>query len=85
MTIDELTDKNLTSKPKSYTDGEKELEQIAKGIEQGNVAIDKLGLAVRRADFLNTFLEGQLRNIEEDLKALAPKTEKEPEKKTPVS
>lgn len=74
MTIDDLTDKNLTTKPKSYAEGEKELEEIAKAVEKGDIAIDKLGMAVRRADFLNTFLEHQLRAIEQDLKALAPQS-----------
>jgi exonuclease VII small subunit len=56
--------------PESYVAGEAELETIAKAIEQGEVVIDKLSLAVKRADFLNRHLEQQLVGIEEDLKQL---------------
>lgn len=72
MTIDELTPTTLTTPPDSYAAGEAELETIAKAIEQGNIAIDKLSLAVKRADFLNRHLEQQLVNIEQDLKQLGP-------------
>ncbi len=43
---------------------------FARAIEQGEIAIDKLSLAVKRADFLNRHLEQQLVNIEQDLKQL---------------
>jgi exonuclease VII small subunit len=72
MTIDELTPVTLTTPPQSYAAGEAELETIAKAIEQGQIAIDKLSLAVKRADFLNRHLEQQLVNIEQDLKQLGP-------------
>jgi len=43
---------------------------IAQAIEHGEIVIDKLSLAVKRADFLNRHLEKQLVSIEEDLKQL---------------
>jgi hypothetical protein len=46
------------------------LTTIAKAIEQGEIVIDKLSLAVKRADFLNRHLEQQLVGIEQDLKQL---------------
>jgi exonuclease VII small subunit len=70
MTIDELSASNITTVPRSYAEGEAELETIAKAIEQGDIVIDKLSLAVKRADFLNRHLEQQLVGIEEDLKQL---------------
>jgi exonuclease VII small subunit len=70
MTVDELTAATLTTAPESYAAGEAELETIAHAIEHGNIAIDKLSLAVKRADFLNRHLEQQLLNIEHDLKQL---------------
>lgn len=70
MTIDDLTPSTLTIAPDSYATGEAELETIARAIEQGAIPIDKLSLAVKRADFLNRHLEQQLVNIEEDLKQL---------------
>jgi exonuclease VII small subunit len=70
MTIDELTPSNITKAPESYVAGEAELETIAKAIEHGEIVIDKLSLAVKRADFLNRHLEQQLVGIEEDLKQL---------------
>jgi hypothetical protein len=70
MNVDELTSTNLTTEPESYVAGEAELESIAKAIEQGAVVIDKLSLAVKRADFLNRYLEQQLVGIEQDLKQL---------------
>jgi exonuclease VII small subunit len=70
MTIDELTPSNITKAPESYVEGEAELETIAKAIEHGEIVIDKLSLAVKRADFLNRHLEQQLVGIEEDLKQL---------------
>jgi hypothetical protein len=54
----------------SYAEGEAELEIIAKAIEHGEIVIDKLSLAVKRADFLNRHLEQQLVGIEEALKQL---------------
>jgi exonuclease VII small subunit len=72
MTIDELAPLTLTTPPESYAAGEAELETIANAIEHGNIAIDKLSLAVKRADFLNRHLEQQLVNIEQDLKQLGP-------------
>ncbi len=72
MTIDELRPDTLTTPPESYGAGEAELETIAHAIEQGDIAIDKLSLAVKRADFLNRYLEQQLTNIEQDLKQLGP-------------
>jgi len=44
------------------------LETIDNAIEYGEIAIDKLSLAVKRADFLNGHPEQQLVNIEQDLK-----------------
>ena len=70
MTIDELTPTTLEVRPDSYAAGEAELETIARAIEQGAIPIDKLSLAVKRADFLNRHLEQQLLNIEQDLKQL---------------
>jgi exonuclease VII small subunit len=70
MTLDELTPSNVTKAPESYVAGEAELENIAKAIEHGEIVIDKLSLAVKRADFLNRHLEQQLVGIEEDLKQL---------------
>ena len=70
MTIDELNPTNLTTPPGSYAAGEEELETIARAIEQGDIVIDKLSLAVKRADFLNRHLEQQLVGIEQDLKQL---------------
>ncbi len=70
MTIDDLTASTLTTTPESYAAGEAELETIARAIEQGAIPIDKLSLAVKRADFLNRHLEQQLVNIEQDLKQL---------------
>jgi hypothetical protein len=70
MTIDDLTPSTLTTVPESYAAGEAELETIGRAIEQGAIPIDKLSLAVKRADFLNRHLEQQLVNIEEDLKQL---------------
>lgn len=70
MTIDDLTSSTLTAVPDSYAAGEAELEAIAGAIEQGAIPIDKLSLAVKRADFLNRHLEQQLVNIEHDLKQL---------------
>lgn len=70
MTIDELTLSTLTTPPASYAAGEAELEAIAEAIEHGEIAIDKLSLAVKRADFLNRHLEQQLLSIEQDLKQL---------------
>jgi exonuclease VII small subunit len=70
MTIDDLTLSNITTAPETYVAGEAELETIAKAIEQGEIAIDKLSLAVKRADFLNRHLEQQLIGIEQDLKQL---------------
>lgn len=70
MTIEDLTPSTLTTPPKTYAEGEAELEAIAQAIEQGEIAIDKLSLAVKRADFLNRHLEQQLVNIEQDLKQL---------------
>jgi exonuclease VII small subunit len=70
MTIDDLTARNITTVPGSYAEGEAELEALAKAIEQGDIVIDKLSLAVKRADFLNRHLEQQLVGIEEDLKQL---------------
>lgn len=70
MTIDELTLTNLTTPPETYVAGEAELDTIAKAIEQGDIVIDKLSLAVKRADFLNRHLEQQLVGIEQDLKQL---------------
>jgi exonuclease VII small subunit len=70
MTIDELTPINVTTAPGSYAEGEAEFETIAKAIEHGEIVIDKLSLAVKRADFLNRHLEQQLVGIEEDLKQL---------------
>jgi hypothetical protein len=46
------------------------LERIATAIEHGNIVIDQLSLAVKRADFLNRHLEQQLVGIEQDLKSL---------------
>ena len=48
------------------------METIDNAIEYGEIAIDKLSLAVKRADFLNGHLEQQLVNIEQDLKQLGP-------------
>ena len=73
MTIDELTPSNVTKAPESYVTGEAELENIAKAIEHGEIVIDKLSLAVKRADLLNRYLEQQLVGIEEDLNQLANK------------
>jgi exonuclease VII small subunit len=70
MTVDELTISTLSTPPVSYAAGEAELETIARAIEQGEIAIDKLSLAVKRADFLNCHLEQQLGNIEQDMKQL---------------
>jgi|GEM_PF-5979284 exonuclease VII small subunit len=70
MTIDELSATNITQVPESYVAGEAELETIAQAIEHGEIVIDKLSLAVKRADFLNRHLEKQLVSIEEDLKQL---------------
>jgi hypothetical protein len=70
MTIDELTPSNITKVPESYVAGEAELEAIATAIEHGEIIIDKLSLAVKRADFLNRCLEQQLVGIEQDLKQL---------------
>ena len=70
MTIDELSANNITKVPESYVAGEAELETIAQAIEHGEIVIDKLSLAVKRADFLNRHLEKQLVSIEEDLKQL---------------
>ncbi len=70
MTIDELSATNITQVPESYVAGEAELEAIAQAIEHGEIVIDKLSLAVKRADFLNRHLEKQLVSIEEDLKQL---------------
>ena len=70
MTIDDLTPSTLTTTPESYAAGEAELETIARAIEQGAIPIDKLSLAVKRADFLNRHLEQQLLSIEQDLKQL---------------
>ena len=70
MTIDDLTSSTLTTVPDSYAAGEAELEAIAGAIEQGVIPIDKLSLAVKRADFLNRHLEQQLVSIEHDLKQL---------------
>lgn len=70
MNIDELSATNLTVPPESYAAGEAELETIAQCIEQGEIAIDKLSLAVKRADFLNRHLEQQLLNVEQDVKQL---------------
>ena len=70
MTINELNSTNLTTPPGSYAAGEGELETIARAIEQGDIVIDKLSLAVKRADFLNRHLEQQLVGIEQDLKQL---------------
>ncbi len=70
MTIDDLTPSTLTIAPESYAAGEAELDTIARAIEQGAIPIDKLSLAVKRADFLNRHLEQQLVNIEQDLKQL---------------
>ena len=70
MTIEELTAANLTTPPDSYAAGETELTAIAQAIEQGEIVIDKLSLAVKRADFLNRHLEQQLVGIEQDLKQL---------------
>jgi exonuclease VII small subunit len=70
MTIDDLTPSTLSTVPDSYAAGESELETIARAIEQGAIPIDKLSLAVNRADFLNRHLEQQLLNIERDLKQL---------------
>jgi len=39
-------------------------------LEHGEIIIDKLSLAVKRADFMNRHLEQQLAGIEEDLKPL---------------
>jgi exonuclease VII small subunit len=82
MTIDDLTPSTLTTAPDSYAAGEAELETIARAIEQGAVPIDKLSLAVKRADFLNRHLEQQLVNIEQDLKQLGGQTNKQGEDKT---
>ena len=62
----------LTTPPQSYAAGEAELETIDNAIEYGEIAIDKLSLAVKRADFLNGHPEQQLVNIEQDLKQLGP-------------
>jgi exonuclease VII small subunit len=70
MTTDDLTPSTLTTAPESYAAGEAELDTIARAIEQGAIPIDKLSLAVKRADFLNRHLEQQLVNIEQDLKQL---------------
>ena len=70
MTIDDLTPSTLAMDPESYAAGEAELDTIARSIEQGAIPIDKLSLAVKRADFLNRHLEQQLVNIEQDLKQL---------------
>jgi exonuclease VII small subunit len=72
MTIDELRPDTFTTPPESYGAGEAELETIANAIEHGDNAIDKLSLVVKRADFLNRYLEQQLVNIEQDLKQLGP-------------
>jgi hypothetical protein len=64
MTIDELTASNITTVPESYVAGEAELETIARAIEHSEILIDKLSLAVKRADFLNRHLEQQLVGIE---------------------
>lgn len=72
MTIDELSPETPTTPPESHGAGKTELETIARAIEQGDIAIDKLSLAVKRADFLNRYLEQQLVNIEQDLKQLGP-------------
>ena len=70
MTIDDLTPSTLATAPDSYAAGDAELDTIARAIEQGAIPIDKLSLAVKRADFLNRHLEQQLVNIEQDLKQL---------------
>ena len=70
MTIEELTAENLTTPPDSYVSGEAELTAIAQAVEHGEIVIDKLSLAVKRADFLNRHLEQQLVGIEHDLKQL---------------
>ena len=75
MTIDELSATNITQVPESYVAGEAELETIAQAIEHGEIVIDKLSLAVKRADFLNRHLEKQLVSIEEDLKQLGQQGE----------
>jgi len=71
MKIDELTEANLTTAPANYAAGEAELEAIAQIIERGEIPIDKLSVAIRRADVLNTYLEAQLLKIEQELKPLA--------------
>jgi hypothetical protein len=72
ITIDELTPGTLTTPLESCAAVEAELEAIAKAIEQGDIAIDKLRLAVKGAGFLNRHLEQQLVNLEQDLKQLGP-------------
>jgi hypothetical protein len=39
-------------------------------LKRGEIAIDKLSLAVKRTDYLNRHLEQQLVNIGQDLKQL---------------
>jgi exonuclease VII small subunit len=82
MTIDELTVSTLSTPPDSYAAGESELETIARAIEKGEIAIDKLSLAVKRADFLNRHLEQQLVNIEQDLKQLGQQSTSSGESKS---
>ena len=72
MTIDELSADTLATQPKSYAEGEAELEHITRAIEKGDIVIDKLSLAVKRADFLNRFLEQFLLSVEQDVKPLSP-------------
>ena len=71
MTLDELTASNVTTPPSSYAAGEEELERIATAIEHGNIVIDQLSLAVKRADFLNRHLEQQLVGIEQCVQRIA--------------
>ena len=55
---------------------------LPRAIEEGEIAIDKLSLAVKRADFLNRHLEQQLVNIEQDLKQLGQQPTSSGEGKT---
>ncbi len=56
--------------PHTYAEAMKELEQIVKELDVGNINIDELTQKIKRATLLIRFCKGKLKNTEKDVKEI---------------
>jgi exodeoxyribonuclease VII small subunit len=68
--------KEMAKKELTYTDAQRELEEIVAKMESGDIDIDILTVLVTRANFLIEFCETKLLKVEKEVKQ-ALKSDKE--------